>query len=127
VRFEQAQALRRAYIALAAGKHDYDGRRVKAMQAIRAALGRLDGFILKNGTGPLKSATRRGDAALHKADAAGWKGKPHEAQAVSDGLLREAEQIMRGLRPGLASDKQHDVLKDVDVALRDLNGALKIR
>jgi hypothetical protein len=127
VRFEQAQALRMAYVALAAGNHDYAGKRVQAMHAIREGIRDLDAFVLKNGTGPLKQATRRGEAAIARAGNRSRKaGAINEPQAVSDVLLRDAAGIVGLVRPSLAGDKQHDVLRHVDAALRDVNVALKV-
>src|SRR5437660_11180188 len=39
VQFEEADTLRKAFIALAGANHDYKGHRAKAMHAVKAALG----------------------------------------------------------------------------------------
>ena len=125
--FVQAQALRQAYLALAGANHDYNGHRVKAMRAVKDAVKILDDGVMKDGAAPLKAATRNGKAAVAAADKAA-KATPmvHEAQPASDAALRQAGQVLLQVRPTLVANKQHNVLKHVDRAIKQINTALAI-
>ncbi len=71
LQFEEAQALREAFIMLAGGNHDYAGHRVKAMASLKHALGILDGHIMTHGTKAQKAATKKEQAVAAAAEAAG--------------------------------------------------------
>lgn len=128
VQFEEAKALRQAFLQLAAANHDYDGHRVKAMGAIKQALGMLDGFVLKHGNRQLQEATRGGQAAIAQAEQAAGLSRPlNEPQAVSDAALRRAAAILGQVRPILVQRNQRNVLGQVDTARREIRIALGIR
>ncbi|TMQ29758.1 MAG: hypothetical protein E6K70_25225 [Planctomycetota bacterium] len=69
MKFEEAEALRKAYTLLAAGNHDYDGHRVKAMGAVKDAVRILDDSIMKHGSTKLKAATTKEKAVIAQVDA----------------------------------------------------------
>ena len=74
MKFEEAEALRKAYTLLAAGNHDYDGHRVKAMGAVKDAVRILDDSIMKHGSTKLKAATTKEKAVF-------LEGQPEEDDA----------------------------------------------
>jgi hypothetical protein len=128
LQFQEAAALRKAFVALAGANHDYDGHRWKAMHAVKAALFDLDEFVLKHGGAKLKAATWQGRAAVAKAEmAARWAPNVHEPQAASDAQLAQAAQLLAHVRPTLVANKQHHVLGHVDKAIREIMDALKVR
>jgi hypothetical protein len=87
-------------VALAAGNHDYDGHRWKAMHAVKAALVLLDNFVLKHDAAELKAATRHGrDAVAQAEEAAKRTPKVHEPQPASDALLGQAAQLLGEVAP----------------------------
>src|SRR5207237_6228875 len=57
----EAEALRVAYIMVAAANHDYDGHRVKAMKQLQEAVKILDIKVLNHGTAGQKDATLKED------------------------------------------------------------------
>jgi hypothetical protein len=128
IKFEEAAMLRKVFIMLAAANHDYNGHRVKAMHAAKAAFKILDGSIMKHGTAPQKAATVKENAAITTAEEAAKKTPMlHERQPASDAQLRNAAGVLAELRPTLATHQQKDVLKHVDVAIKEIKTALTIR
>ena len=128
LRFQEAQTLREAYLALASGDHDYDGHRVKAMEAVKAALNILDRAVLKHGTQQQQSSTTQGQAAVANAlTTAKQTPKVHENQTQSDKLLQQAAQLLGQVRTTLVQHKQQHVLTHVDTAAGEITTALKIR
>jgi hypothetical protein len=126
-RFEQAQALRQAFVALAGANHDYNGHRVKAMHAVKHAVKMLDDHVMRHGTAPLQAATQQGQAAVAAAEKAAKATRMvHEPQPASDAALGQAGQVLQQVRPALVANKQHRILKQVDAASRHINIALKI-
>src|SRR5262245_34413622 len=57
VKFNEAEALREAYILMAAANNAYAGHRGKAMNQVQAAVKLLDKSVLKKGTTGQKAAT----------------------------------------------------------------------
>jgi hypothetical protein len=128
LKLEEAEALRKAYIAMAGGNHDYDGHRAKAMHAVREAVKILDGQVMEHGNAAQKAATKQGDAAVALADKAAKTMKMfHEPQPASDAALRGAAGTLLEVRKVLAEHKQPKVLGHVDTAIKEINIALKIR
>ena len=129
LRFQEAQSLRQAYSALAAGNHDYNGHRAKAMEELKAALKILDGVVLKNGTAQQKTATTQGQTAVQNAQkGASQTSTVHEDQASSDKLLQQAAQILGPVQASMVAHKQQPkVLARVNAAINEINTALKIR
>src|SRR5438552_4050448 len=86
--FKEAEALRVAYIMVAAANHDYDGHRVKAMKQLQEAVKILDIKVLNHGTSAQKDATLKEDHvdALVK-EAAKHTPKVHEGQRASDAQM----------------------------------------
>jgi hypothetical protein len=127
VQFHQADTLRKAFLELAGAKHDYDGHRVKAMYAVKAALGPLDEHVLKHGTPEMKLKTKEGQAAVAAAEKADRDTpKIKERQQVSDNLLLRARMRLLEVRPHLGRTKQNNVLPHMDTAVREIHVALKI-
>lgn len=71
LQFNEAQALRKAFIVLAGGNHDYAGHRVKAMASVKNALNILDGHVMTHGTKAQQTATKKEQAVAAAAEAAG--------------------------------------------------------
>ena len=128
MKFEQAALLRKAFILLAEGNHDYNGHRVKAMHAVKAAARILDDSVLKHGTAQQKAATLKEKTAVAAAEETA-KRIPvlHERQPASDAQLRKAATLLTETRASLARHKQHKVLAHVDTALKEINMALQVR
>ena len=120
--------MRKAYTLLAAGNHDYDGHRVKAMGAVKDAVRILDDSIMKHGSTKLKAATTKEKAVIAQVDAVVKKSPAlHEPQAASDTQLAKAAEVLAELRPTLVKNKQQNVLGHVDKAIKEIKIALKIR
>ncbi len=98
----EADMLRQAYRTLATGDHDYDGHRVRAMHAVEAA-GKLLGLDL---AGDLKDRT---------------------PQALSDDKLREAQGLITQVLGSSEVKGQKRVVRHLNLAISQLNTALKIR
>jgi hypothetical protein len=98
----EADMLRRAYHILETGDHDYKGRRVKAMRAVKAA-------------GDLLGVDLRGD------------GRDREKQALSDDRLREARGLLENVLGAAEVRDQKRISNHIRAAIKDLDGALKIR
>jgi hypothetical protein len=128
LKFEETELLRKAYILLAGGNHDYDGHRVKAMGAVREGGKILDESIMKHGSQKLKAAVSRGRELTAAADLAAKKTPiMHERQAASDTQLVKAAEVLAELRPALAKNNQKVVLGHVDRAISEIKIALAIR
>jgi hypothetical protein len=96
---EEAKKLRRAYVILATGDHDYAGHRVKAMHAVEAA-GKLLGMDL---AGDLKDRT---------------------PQVLSDDKLREAQGLITEVLGAAEVKDQKRITKRLDEAVNQINDAL---
>jgi hypothetical protein len=128
LRFEQAQALRKAFIALAGANHDYNGHRVKAMRAVLDAVHLLDDHVMKHGTAQQQAATKKENAAVAQAEAAA-KLAPmlREPQPASDLQLRQAGKLLVEVQASLAEHKQKPALGHVDTAIKEIGIALNVR
>jgi hypothetical protein len=98
----EADMLRKAYRTLATGDHDYNGHRIKAMHAVEAAA-KLLGMDL---SGDLKDRT---------------------PQPLSDDKLREAQGLISQVLGAAEVKGQKRVVKHLNVAVENINTALKIR
>jgi hypothetical protein len=103
VRNQEAQVLSAAHVLMAAANHNYGGHRDKAMGHVREAMKIL------NGSGPHQSMAG-----------------PHESHAVSNFLLRQARRLLvQDVRPVAEKKKQGKVLPQVNLAIREIDEALK--
>ncbi len=128
MRFEEAQALREAFIVLAGANHDYNGHRVHAMSAVKAAIKILDGAIEAQGSAKLKAAAAAGRAATARAEKKAHQDRTmHEAQRASDVQLLKAGDMLAQVRMVLARNYQKKVLSHVDNAIREVKMGLKTR
>jgi hypothetical protein len=128
VKFNEAEALREAYLLLAAANHDYDGHRAKAMKQIQEAVGILDRSVMKKGTEAQKEATVIEDTKELRAKViAKHVPKVHEGQAQSDAQLRAAADLLLKVESALVAGKQKKVLSHVEHAGREIVAALKVR
>ncbi len=128
MRFEEAQALREAFIVLAGANHDYNGHRVHAMGAVKAAIKILDGAIEAQGSAKLKAAAAAGRAATIRAEKVAHHTRMvHEAQRASDLQLLKAGEMLAQVRMVLARNNQKKVLNHVDNAIREVKMGLKTR
>ena len=98
----EAGMLRRAYIILATGDHDYKGHRVRAMRQIEAA-------------GDLLGMNLRGDA------------KDKQPQVLSDAKLREAQGLLQNVLGSSEVKSQKRISKHIAEAINQLTVALSIR
>jgi len=119
---EEAVVLTEAYILLKAADHDYDGHRAAAAHALGEACNILHADLLKHGSVQQKIKVLQDKNAAHTA-----KGAVHEAQALSDAQLRNAAGMIKQVSGALAKNKQHEALKHVNHALKEIDIALKIR
>ena len=99
---EEAGMLRRAYVILATGDHDYKGRRKLAMEQVQAA-GDLLGMDLKGEV------------------------KDHERQALSDEKMREARGLLEKVLGAAEVKDQKRISKHINSAIEHINKALEIR
>ena len=98
----EAGMLRRAYVILATGDHDYKGHRVKAMHQIEAAADLLGMNI--------------------RADA-----KDRQPQVLSDAKLREAQGLLQNVLGAAEVKSQKHISKHIVQAINQLSVALSIR
>jgi hypothetical protein len=128
VMLQEADTLRRAYVLMAAGNHDYDGHRVKAMGEVQAAVQLLHDHVMKHGNARQRAVAAKEKAAIAAArEAANRVQMLHEPQATSDRQLRKAAEILAEVRPTLVGHKQKKVLEHVDRAIKEIGIALAIR
>jgi hypothetical protein len=97
-----ASLLRKAYVAMSKGDHDYHGHRILAMRQTADAA-RILGEILD------------GD------------GHDREAQGSSDGELREADDFLKRAQSLASSDHRPRVAEHVAAAEREISIALSVR
>jgi len=98
----EAGMLRRAYIILATGDHDYKGHRVRAMRQIEAAADLL-GMNVK------------GDL------------KDRQPQSLSDAKLREARNLLQNVLGSSEVKDQKRVTKHISAAVSQIDVALSVR
>jgi hypothetical protein len=96
------QTLTQAYSTLASADHDYQGHRVKAMQAIKKA-SRLMGHKI---TG---------------------EGHAKEPQSLSDAQLRSVQGMLQKVRGTVSGGKQQMVVQHLNEAIHHLSVALSIK
>jgi hypothetical protein len=126
LRFEEAQALRKAFIGLEGGNHNYNGHRVKAMAAPKAALTILDDHMMAHGSKAQQATIRKEQAVAAQAEAAGNRAAVvHVPQRVSNGQLRQAGEWLVQIRAILVANKQKPILTHVDAAIQEIGIALK--
>lgn len=128
VRFQEAQALRSAFMSLASANHDYDGHRWKAMMAAKESFHVLHEAIRKGGTPQQKAGTEALRAEIAAAEAAArQRGPVHEAQGASDAAMRQAGETLAQIRASMAQHKHQTAMGHVDRALHQIRIALNIR
>ncbi len=98
----EAGMLRRAYVVLATGDHDYKGHRVKAMRQIEAAAKLLGMNISGNA-------------------------KDRQPQVLSDAKLREVQGLLQNVLGSSEVKSQKRVSKHIGEAINQLSVALTIR
>jgi colicin import membrane protein len=127
--FEEAEALRSAYLLLLQANADYAGQKAKAMKEVEKAVKSLDEHVVKHGTDAQKAATKKAEADLAKAvaavEAAKAAGAAAETQQASDLQVGQAGELLTGIHAVLEKNKQKAVLKHVEHAIKEINTALK--
>ena len=98
----EAGMLRRAYVILATGDHDYKGHRVRAMHQIETAADLLGMNI-------------RGDA------------RDKQPQVLSDAKLREVQGLLQNVLASTEVKSQKRISKHIAEAINQINTALSIR
>jgi hypothetical protein len=96
------QSLTQAYSTLASADHDYQGHRVKAMEAIKKAAKLMGQKI----TG---------------------EGKVKEPQALSDAQLRGVQSTLQKVKSSVGGRRQQRVVQHINDALQHLSVALSIK
>ena len=125
---KESEALKQAYVLMAAANHDYGGHRVKAMRQVEKAFDLLDANIMKQGTLKQRIKTLQDDNAAARAKIlAGNSSAVHEAQAVADRQMFRAAAIMSVIGEASYFNKQPGVLDHVKKGLVELETALMIR
>jgi hypothetical protein len=128
IHFEEAQALREAFLVLAGANHDYNGHRVHAMGAVKAAIKILDDAIEAHGSAKMKTAAAAGRAATTRAEQAARQTRTvHEVQRASDAQLLKAGEMLAQVRAVAAQNHQKRVLSHVDNAIREVKMGLRTR
>ena len=106
------QTLAQAYKTLESADHDYQGHRVKAMEAIKKAarlIGQRFGTVAGTGAGT-------------------GVGKVKEQQTLSDSQLRRAvQQSLQQVRTTVGGRKQQLAVSHINEAIRRLDVALSIK
>ena len=118
-----ARELMMARSLLQRGDHDYNGHRARAVKDINYALAAL-GHGNNGGMNGMSGARPSGNGAN------GANGARREPQAVSDGQLRQAIQMLNTVQTQLSSsgNSQHARVRvPVQRAMAELNTALTIR
>jgi len=124
----ESEALKEAYILMAAANHDYNGHRAKAMGAVARATEVFDKDVLKGGTvaDRIKTIQDNQVAAaarfLEKGDTT-----VHEPQFYSDLQLRQAGILVQEVKAYMVKNNQTKGMNHVDDALKELTIALQTR
>lgn len=123
-----AESLTQAFVALAGANHDYNGRRARALRSIREGFHALHASIMRRGDARQKRAVNDMEREIRKAEAM-MQRTPiiHKPQPASDAQLRQADEILSGVRPTMVEQRQNDVLRHVDYAMASIREALRIR
>lgn len=125
---QQAEALKKAFVALAMANHDYNGHRARAMESVRAAYKELDKVINKRGTALQKAKSQQEDALAAAAKQAAKQAPPvHENQVFSDNQLLQAADILIQLSVVYTQQQQQKLLGHVSNSLNEITVALQIR
>lgn len=125
---KESEALKEAYVLMAAANHDYDGHRVKAMKQVEHAFDRLDANILKNGSLQQKIKTLQEENATAKARILEKNNAAlHEVQALSDAQMFKAAAIVSVITEAAFFNDQPVVLGHLKKALVEMEIALMIR
>ena len=98
----ESDLLQQAYGILARGDHDYKGHRVKAMHAVEAASKLLGVKLVGDGRG-------------------------RESQPTSDGQLETARLMLSEIVTRPSVKKEARVVKHVELAISEIDTALKIK
>jgi hypothetical protein len=123
----EARRLREAFVLLAGANHDYGGERVRAMEQVKAALGRVDEFVLKHGNAAQKDATHKGRESVREAEAAAASlAMVNQPQPASDKQLQAAREILVAVRGVLGEHGQQAAQDHTQRAVRHVSLALKI-
>jgi len=128
LRFQEAEAIRKAILLLQQGDKDYKGHRANAVKAAKAAAKILDDQVMKSGNPQVKAVTNAEKATVKKTDQAEKLSVTvHETQASSDTQLKNAGELLAEVRKTLAQNKQPKVLAHVDTAIKEIETALAIK
>src|SRR5262249_6646838 len=115
---KESEALKMAYILMAASNGDYDGHRGKAMKHVEAEFDHLDADIMKNGTLKQKIRTLQEENAAAKAKIlARNSAAVHEVQALSDAQMFKAAAIIYVIDEAAFFKKQPAVFNHLQKAL----------
>jgi hypothetical protein len=119
---EVFQALRTAHTLLAEANHDYDGHRALAAKEVHRAIVELRGKKAAPAVvDPAKAAAKAGSK-----PAAGAAGQ-HEPQEVSDGQLRQAQQLLQQALSVVTSAGRGKAAGQIRAAVGEIDAALTIK
>jgi hypothetical protein len=123
-----SEAVKEAYILLAAANGDYAGHRGKAMRHAQDAAKALDRKILEGPNVAHKiKALQEAHAAGNAKILAKYSVPIKEGQAVSDALVFRAGALLKEVQPMLAKTKQRGALRSVEKAVEEVEKALTVR
>jgi hypothetical protein len=129
-----AEAIKEAYILLAAANADYGGHRARAMHHVRAAATTLDKEIQTGAWGAAQGSIAQKIKALQQDSVAARAGalakygvSIKENQPVSDALVLRSGVMLKELVPVLIKTKHPGVLASVRNALKEVDLALAKR
>jgi hypothetical protein len=125
---KESEALKTAYVLMAAANGDYDGHRAKAMKHVENAFEGLDANIMKNGTLQQRIKTAQEENAAAKAKILGKNASAlHEVQALSDAQMFKGAAIVHVINQAAVFKAQAGVHGHLQKALVEAETALKIR
>jgi hypothetical protein len=122
---QEAQGLQYVYTLLASANNNYGGHQIKAMHEVEAALKLLEGKAakqLQQAITAQQNAHKHVHALLGGAAA---QAETPEMQAISDAQVAHASSLLQHFVEILAANKQQNVLKHVEKAIKELAAAPK--
>ena len=120
------QALKSAHKLLSEADHDYQGHRHLAAEEVHKAIEELGGHH-RHKSAIVNGSTASGVlVAMPKNAAHSAHGKAHQSQAVSDGQLQQAQQMLEGALSRLGASHSK-AAANVHAAIAQINVALSVR
>lgn len=127
-KFEEAEALKEAFVLLALANKDYGGHKAKAQHSVKHAYHTLDAAVRKHGNAAQKAASQQEDVLAEAARQAGKRlPKKHEDQLSSDVQLAKAAELLTQVHAAVVQRKHVHVVPHVEAAILEIQAALTVR